>query len=435
LKRLLFFFVFLIFTANADFKSDEFFLKNGMKVIMIEKKSIPIISLSIWYKCGSKCDMLSKSGAAHFLEHLAFLNHKREFSNYLEEIGAERNAFTSVNTVCFYEIFPKDCLEKVLLLESKRMQSLKIEPEVFQNEKKAILEERGMSTDADVQGRYQEVFFSNTFNRQIGGISIIGWKHEIESIEIEDLQAFYEKWITPNNAIMILVGDFGKESAKKLIEKYFDTVSQKSSSQISPLNNGNFRKKLIECKSTENGPSAAVTYTFKVPFLSKNNLRKSVALGLALEILEQPSSFVKTILKQMSNIVSNVDFSYTDSVYQYDILNATFDATSIDNLDKIEIAWPYLKKKIFANCISESNLKNIKRKKLISLAYKKEDIEKISNYFGWNLISGLSMKEILSLDDMIQSITVKECNNVLKEVFSSSPIAVMKMLPKGFDRD
>lgn len=435
MRKLLFFFVFLMFAANADFKADEFSLKNGMKVIMIEKKSVPIISLSIWYKCGSKCDLLSKSGAAHFLEHLAYENHKREFSNYLEEIGAENNAFTSINTICFYEIFPKDCLEKILFFESRRMKNLEIESEVFQNEKKAILEERGMRVDANVRGKYGEILLSNVFNRQVGGIEVIGWKHEIESIEVEDLQAFYKKWITPNNAILILVGDFEKESAKKLIEKYFGTVSQGDSSKIFSLNNKEFNKKLIKYRSTENGPSSEITYILKVPFLSKNNLRKSLALSLALEILEQPSSFTETILKQMSNTISGVNFSYTDSVYQFDILGITFHATSIDNLDKVEIAWPYLKKKILANCISENDLKKIKKRKLISLAYKREDIQQISSYFGWNLISELTVKEILSLDDMVQSINVKECNDVLQEVFSTSPISVMKTLPKGYDRD
>lgn len=435
MKRLLFFFIFLMFTANADFKAGEFSLKNGMKVIMIEKKSVPIISLSVWYKCGSKCDMLSKSGAAHFLEHLACENHKRAFSDYLEEIGAENNAFTFFNTICFYEIFPSDCFEKVLSFESERMKSLEIEDKVFQNEKKAILEERGMRVDADVQGRYGEVFLSNIFNRQIGGIEVIGWKHEIESIEIEDLQAFYKKWITPNNAILILVGDFEKKSAKELIEKYFGTVSRGDSPKISSLSNKEFNKKLIECRSTENGPSSAITYVLKVPFSPKNNLRKSLALSLALEILEQPSSFTETILKQMSNIISTVNFSYTDSVYQFDILDITFHATSIDNLDKVEIAWPYLKKKILADCISENDLKKIKRRRLISLAYKREDIQHIAEYFGWNLMFGLPVKEILSLDDMVQSITVKECNDVLQEIFSTSPISVMKTFPKGYDRD
>ena len=219
MKKLLLFLFFSIFTANANFKVDEFSLKNGMKVIMVERKSAPVISLSVWYKCGSKCDMLSKSGVAHFLEHLAFLNHKREFCNYLDKIGAEKNAFTSVNTICFYEIFPKYCFEKVLSFESERMKSLEIEDKVFQNEKKAISEERGMRVDSSNLGKYYEVFLSNIFNRQTGGIEVIGWKHEIESIEIEDLKAKYRKGGLGDTALKSLLNDVLQKMLLPIREK------------------------------------------------------------------------------------------------------------------------------------------------------------------------------------------------------------------------
>ena len=435
MKKLLFFLFFSILSVNADFKTDEFSLKNGMNVIMIERRSVPIISLSVWYKCGSKCDMLSKSGVAHFLEHLACSNQKREFGNYLEEIGAENNAFTSINTICFYEIFPKDCLEKVLFFEAKRMKNLEIEDKVFQNEKKAILEERGMRVDSNDWGKYREVFFSNVFNRQIGGIEVIGWKHEIESVKIEDLKAYYKMWMVPNNATIILVGDFDKEIAKRLIKKSFEGIpSAKLPEKSSSLENMNGRK-FIEFSPTKNRSLSTIKYTYKIPFLFKNNLRKSIALLLALEILEQPSSFINIIMKQMTDTVSDTDFLYMKSIYEYDTLDVVFYTNKIDNLDKVSNAWQYFRKKIINGCVNDAELQKIKRKELIALAYKKEDIQKISEYFGANLLSGLSMKEILSIDDLIQSMTVKECNDVLREVFSTSPISIMKTLPKGYDRD
>jgi zinc protease len=377
---------------------------------------------------------LLKSGEAHFLEHLACENHKRKFSSYLDDIGAENNAFTSFNTICFYEIFPKECLEKVLSFESERIRSLEIEDKVFQNEKQAILEERGMRIDANVHGRNYEVFASNVFNRQVGGIYVIGWKHEIESIQVEDLKAYYKKWIVPNNATLILVGDFDKEIAKQLIKKYFEEIpSAKLPQKISSPKKID-GKKSIECRSTQTG-SSTIKYTYQVPFLHKNNLRKAWALSLALEVLEQPSFFVNGILNQMTDTVSGFWFLYNSLDYEYDILDVAFRADTIDNLEKAEKSWSYFRKKILNGCVNEEELQKIKKKKLIALAYKKEDINQISNHFGWNLMYGFSLKEILSVDNLIQSITVKECNDVLKEVFSTSPIFVMKTLPKGYDRD
>ena len=434
MKKLLFFLFFLLFGANANYNAEEFFLKNGLRVVLIERKSVPIIECSIWFRCGSKCDALLKSGCAHFLEHLACENHKKKFSDYLYNIGAETNAFTSVNTICFHEIFPKECLEKVLSFESERIRSLEIEDKVFQNEKKAVLEERGMRTDSDILGKCYEVFLANVFNRLVGGISVIGWKHEIESISVEDLKDYYKTWIVPNNAIIVLVGDFDKEEVKQLIKKYFEDIpAAELPKKISSPQKIDC-KKSIELRSTQKGGST-VEYVYKVPFLYKNNLRKAWALTLALEVLEQPSSFVNGILKHMTDAVHSFRFSYYALFYEYDILSVSFSMNAIDNWDKIGTHWSYFKKKILNGCISEEALQKIKKRERIALAYKKEDIDRISTYFGYNLVLRFSLKDISSVDDLIQSITVKECNDVLKEVFSTSPISVMKTLPKGYDRD
>ena len=121
--------------------------------------------------------------------------------------------------------------------------------------------------------------------------------------------------------------------------------------------------------------------------------------------------------------------------YQYDILSLNLTGTSVDNLEEAKENWEYFQTKLCKNCITEEELKKIKKKKLISLAYQKEDVEKISNHFGWYLTTGISLKDILSMDEIIQSITVKECNDVLREIFSSEPIFSAEIMPKGYDRD
>lgn len=435
MKRLVIFLSFFVLLVSADHKVEEFYLKNGLRVILIEKKTVvPIISLSIWYKCGSQCDAVSKSGVAHFLEHIAFDFSKREFCEYLDDIGADKNAFTSINVVCFHEIFNKIYLEKVLFNEAKRLQGLDIEDEVFHNEKKAVLEERSMSVDSNSDGMYSEILLANLFNRQIGGIEVIGWKHEIESIEKKDLKRFYEKWIAPNNATLILVGDFNSNQVKQWTEKYFENIPSVKSSREIPEENKNYFPREIEYRSTKNGVLASAEYVYRVPFKSKNNVRKSIALSIVVEILEQPLFFIKGIMKKISDVVCAVSISYED-YYQYDTFSIRFNTNSVDDLNSAEEMWPYFRKKLINKYINEEHLNKIKKQKLIALAYQKEDIEKISNYFGWPLSFGFSLEDIKSADKIIQSITVEECNNVLQEVLSQKPIAIMRSLPKGYDRD
>ncbi|MDR1235711.1 MAG: insulinase family protein, partial [Holosporaceae bacterium] len=133
---------FTIFFAYAKPDTVDFVLKNGLRVICIEKKTSPIIFFSIWYRCGSKDDAVSKSGVAHYLEHMAFVSKRMEFNTFLESVGALRNAFTSLNVICFHELVPKENIEVVFNHESMRMKSLDIADDAFLSEKGAILEER-----------------------------------------------------------------------------------------------------------------------------------------------------------------------------------------------------------------------------------------------------------------------------------------------------
>ena len=435
MKKLAILLLFFLVPIRADYKVDKFHLKNGLRIIFIEKKTVPIISLSIWYNCGSRCDDLSKSGVAHFLEHLAFLSNKKEFCEYLDDIGADKNAFTSVNAVCFHEIFNKVYLEKVLIQEAKRLRGLSIDHEVFINEKKAILEERGMTIDSDPEGIYQEILQANLFNRQAGGIDVIGWKHEIENIQGKDLQNFYKKWIVPNKATLILVGDFDLNLSKQLIEKYFGNIPEKKLLLKRTFEeNKNYLPREIEYRSTKNGSLASAEYVYKVPFNPQNNLRKFLALSLAAEILDQPLFFIKGILKKMCDSVNSVNFSYKN-FYQFSTFSVRFNTNSVDNLDFAEEMWPYFRKKLISEGIDEKSLNKIKKQNLISLAYQKEDIEKMSHYIGFLLTFGFSVEQIKSMDTIVQSITLKECDDVLKEIFSQKPMVIMRALPKGYDRD
>ncbi|MDR2781154.1 MAG: insulinase family protein [Holosporaceae bacterium] len=425
----------MIFSAQARYSAADFILKNGLRVICIEKKSSPIIFFSIWYKCGSKDDAISRSGVAHYLEHMAFASNKMEFNNFLEDVGAFRNAFTSINVICFHEVVPKENIETVFEHEAMRMTSLDIDDNAFLSEKNAILEERSMRIDNDPNGEAQESFLANIFNREIGGIEIIGWRHEIESIQKDDLYQFHDKWFAPNNAVIVISGDFDLQKIKKLAEKYFGEIPQKEICNISEKKESTIYQKEVKCGSPKNGSLSLVEYLYAVPFLSKQNLRKAIALEVAFMAINRPTFFVKKILKDVMNRASKISFGYTDRIFQYDIASVEFSASSIDDLYEIENIWRHLKKKVVEVGISKSELDAVKRQYLLSLAYKKDDIVSMSNYFGWLLVCGYSMDEIQSIDDIIQSISEKECNDLLSQVFSQDPCAILRVVPKGYDRE
>jgi zinc protease len=358
-----------------------------------------------------------------------------EFSNLLEDIGAEKNAFTSINAICFHEVVPKERIETIFSHEAARMKSLDIDDKAFLSEKGAILEERSMRTDNDPNGAAQEATLSNAFNREIGGMPIIGWKHEIESIEKEDLRKFRDKWFAPNNAVIVISGDFDLEQIKALAEKYFGEIPQKEIPTQLEKSEPPACSKEIKYGSPKNGSSASVEYLCRVPFLSKENLRKAIALEVAIMAANQPAFFVKKALKDVSNLATSVSFGYIDRLFQYDIVCFEIAASSIDNLRDCENMRPYLINKLLRVGISREELEAVKRQYLIALAYKKDDIVTMSNHFGWMLVCGYSIEEIQSVDEVIQSISLSECNDLLKEVFLQEPFAVSRVEPKGYERE
>jgi zinc protease len=432
-------FVSLFFMSQAKRRVVEFTLSNGLRVIFIKKKTSPIIFFSVWYKCGSKDDATSKSGAAHYLEHMAFASNKMEFSSFLEDVGAILNAFTSFNVICFHEIVPKENIETVIDHEARRMSSLDVNEQIFKAEKGAILEERSFRIDNNPSGAAQEVLLANIFNRGIGGIEIIGWEHEIKSLTEEDLQKYHEKYFAPNNAIIIVSGDFNLDAVKELLEEHFGKIPPK---QIKKRFDGNTTARIpniclkeIKYGSPKNGSSSSAEYIYLVPFSSRDNFRKTIALEVAMMALNKPAFFVKKILKDVSNCAVYVAFEYINRTFQHDIVVLSILSSTIDALRDAEDIWHFLKKKIVHVGISKSELDAVKRQYLISLAYKKDDIVEMSNHFGWLLTGGYTLEEIQELDDLVQSITVEECNDLLKEVFLQEPSAISRVEPKGYDRE
>ncbi|MDR3186828.1 MAG: insulinase family protein [Holosporaceae bacterium] len=434
MKKIVLLLMFLTPILQAKFDACEFSLRNGLRVVCIRKKNSPIALFSIWYRCGSKCDAVSKTGVAHYLEHMAIASN-RQSRDFLEGMGAEYNAFTSINLICFHEIVLQENLERVFEYEAERMESPRIDDKEFLSEKGAILEERNQRVDNDPDGARHEVLLSNIFNRKVGGAALIGWKHEIESIQKQDLHEFHQKWFAPNNAILVIVGDFNLDHIKNLSEKCFGVKKAKKIPNERTEIHGFPCLKEVSYSSHKNGLSSSVEYVYDVPFSSRKKFRKSLALNMALKILSQPAFFIKKTLQHVLNKANDVTFSYTKGILQRDIVTVSISCASPDSLADSLKVWKYLKSKLLTLGVSDGDLETAKRKEKLALAYQKDDIEHMANRFGWLLACGYSLNDIQTSDEIISSITTAECNQVLREVFLPIQMAELRTIPKGYDRD
>ncbi len=204
-------------------------LENGLEVVVIPDHRAPVVTHMVWYRNGSADDPSSKSGIAHFLEHLMFKGTKNHaqgaFSELVAELGGQENAFTSNDYTAYYQRVPRDHLAVMMEYEADRMVNLVLTDEVVAPERDVVLEERRMRTDTDPAAQLNEAVQAALYMHHPYGKPIIGWQHEIESLNREDALAYYDRFYTPENAVLIVAGDVEPDEVIALAKTIYGPIA------------------------------------------------------------------------------------------------------------------------------------------------------------------------------------------------------------------
>ncbi len=206
----------------------EFTLKNGLKVILLEEHKAPVVTFQIWYRVGSRDEVIGKTGLSHLTEHMMFKGTKKhgkgEFSRIVSMNGGNENAFTSKDYTAYFENFASDRIELSLELEADRMTNLNVDPKEFLLERDVVKEERRQSTDDDPYSLVVENMYAVTFLAHPYRSPVIGWMSDINNLIRDDVYNHYRKYYIPNNATIVVVGDFETEKLMKKIRVYFEKI-------------------------------------------------------------------------------------------------------------------------------------------------------------------------------------------------------------------
>ncbi|MBI3589947.1 MAG: insulinase family protein [Candidatus Melainabacteria bacterium] len=210
----------------------EYFLPNGLKVLLKQNHSIPLISFSIWYKVGSQNETKGIYGLAHFLEHMMFKGtnkYKRgEISAIIQKYGGIFNAFTSCDGTAYYETISPKYLEKVIEIESDRMKGSLLSQDELNLERTVVLSELEGDLNNPVTLLDQTLRFT-AYEKGPYKNPTIGYEKDIRSIDSKIMRDFYNRFYNPNNATIVLVGDFNESNATNLIEKHFGSIKNTNS--------------------------------------------------------------------------------------------------------------------------------------------------------------------------------------------------------------
>ncbi|HSQ68973.1 MAG TPA: pitrilysin family protein [Steroidobacteraceae bacterium] len=199
-------------------------LDNGMQIVVWPDADIPNVAMYTWYRVGSRNEHPGITGISHFFEHMMFNGTKTrppgEFDRVMEANGGRNNAYTSSDVTVYQNWFPRTALELIFELEADRMRNLDFDPKVVESERGVVYSERRSSVDNDNFGVLIEQMQASAYVAHPYQIPTIGWPSDIEGWKIEDLQAFYQQYYAPNNAVMFVVGDVTPEEVFALAGKH-----------------------------------------------------------------------------------------------------------------------------------------------------------------------------------------------------------------------
>lgn len=434
--------LFGVLSAHADTPSGNeakiahFTLENGMEVVVIPDHRAPIVTHMVWYKVGSADEPPGKSGIAHFFEHLMFkgtTNHQAgEFDRAISEIGGNNNAFTSYDYTAYFETVPADALETMMAFEADRMRNLVLDDEVITTERDVVLEERRSRIDNDPGALLNEEVNATLWQNQPYRIPAIGWMQEMEQLNRTDAQDFYDRYYTPNNAILVVAGDVDEKSVKEMAEKTYGKIARgpdlpPRKRPVEPEQNT--RRSVTLRDARVSVPGFSVQWV--VPSYNTAKPGEAEALDLLAEIL---GGGVRSRLYQElvvgKQIAVGTGASYSGTMLDdtsFTVYGAPVGQTPLDEVEKsvaAEIA------RIVDEGVSSDELEKAKKRFIRATIFARDRQSAMANIFGSTLATGGSVDDIAKWPEHISAVTPEQVKQVAARYLVPSRATIGYLLPQ-----
>ena len=408
--------------AAANEAVSYFTLDNGMEVIVVEDHRAPVVQHMVWYRAGSADEPKGASGVAHFLEHLLFKATDKlksgEFSATVAANGGRDNAFTSYDYTAYHQRVAADRLELMMTMESDRMKNIRLTEEDIRTERGVVLEERNQRTENSPGALMSEQMSAVQFLNHRYGVPIIGWRHEIQQLGMEDTMAFYETYYSPNNAILVVSGDVTPEEVRRLADKHYGVI---------PAN-----PDLPKRVRTEEPPHTAerrlvfrdarvaqpyVRRAYIAPERDPGEQEKAAALTLLAEILGGGTTSFLTDKLQFETQVA----TYTGAFYRGGSLDdASFGLVIVPaagvGLQESEDALDAALAEFMAGSIDPEQLERIKRQLRAEQIYARDDASSVANRYGRALAVGLTVEDVQQWPAILEAVTGEDIMAAAAEV-------------------
>ena len=399
-----------------------FELENGMQVVVVEDHRAPVVQHMVWYRAGSADETSGTSGVAHFLEHLLFKATdtlaEGELSATVAANGGRDNAFTSFDYTAYFQRVAADRLEIMMRMEADRMRNIRLTETNIETERKVIIEERNQRTENNPRALLSEQMRAVQYHNHRYGVPIIGWMHEMETLDMEDVLGFYETYYHPNNAILVVSGDVEPDEVRRLAARYYGVIPE----------NTDLPKRQRSAEPPQTAERRVLLRDARVaqPYVSRSYLATERNSG------DQHMAAALTLLANLlgggttSYLTEKLQFETQKAVYTsafyggVSLDDATFSVVVVPTVDvsleEAEDAMDATLAQFLVDGVDEDRLARIKYQLRASEIYGRDNVDGIANRYGRALASGLTIEDVQSWPEVLQAVTADEIMAAARKV-------------------
>jgi zinc protease len=410
----------------------EFTLENGLRVILHEDNSTPIVAVDVAYRVGSKNEDSEKTGFAHLFEHLMFdgsSNVKRgEFDRYITRAGGWDNAYTTWDITNYYEVLPANQLELALWLEADRMAGLNISDESVRTQREVVKEERRWRADNRPYGTAEEKIFAHAYKNHPYRWPTIGYMEHLDRATLDDVKAFCKRFYVPSNATVVVAGDIDSREAEKLVKKHFSQVpgGRNSIQQVRPIEKAQRGEEREIVPDNVQLPALFVAY--RIPEEGHSDFYPLVLLGNVLSAGDSSRLYQSLVYEK--EIAEDVE-AYTIPMQDpglFIITATAMDGCSADILEEeIEKEIDALKR----HCVGVKELEKVKNQVEASMTFGKQRVDQKADLLAHYATLRGDPHQVNREIECYFAVTPDDITRVVNQFLTRSNRTVLHYIPRN----
>ena len=418
-------------TAHAQKVAfEEFDLENGLHVVLHQDNSAPVVVTSVMYHVGAKDEQPNRTGFAHFFEHLLFEGTKNigrgEWFKLVTANGGNNNANTTDDRTYYYEVFPSNNLELAIWMESERLMHPVINQIGVDTQNEVVKEEKRLRVDNQPYGNLLKAVKTNMFKVHPYRWTTIGEMEHLDAATLEEFQAFNKKFYVPNNAVLVVAGQFDTAQAKEWIKKYFGAIPKGAPVTRQKFEEAPITQQINAKWEDPNIQIPMVVTAYRTPSMKTRDAR---ILDMISTYLSDGKSSVlyKKLVDDKKMALQVSAFNYSQEDYgTYFIYGLPMGATTTDNLVS-EIDAEIVK--LQNDLISEKDFQKLQNKFENNYVSANASVEGIAdNLATYYLLYG-DINLINTEIDIYRSITREEIREVAKKYLNPNQRLLLNYEP------